>query len=141
MTDSLPTAEAVDAHVAAFERDLAAAPSVNDAKLLRDRYLGRKHSVVASWMQLIGSAPADQKKNIGQHANALKVAIEARWKAYEERAQNAQGDHGNQRFHAIRERVVALHADRRAVSRQLLRLSGRQRWLTHDRRGSRGAAS
>ena len=71
MSASFPTSEAVDTHVAAFERDLAAAPSLNDAKLLRDRYLGRKHSVVATWMQLIGSAPADQKKNIGQHANGL----------------------------------------------------------------------
>ena len=89
MSDSLPSADAVETHVAEFERDLAAAASPTDAKLLRDRYLGRKHSVVAGWMQLIGSAPADQKKSIGQHANALKVAIEARWKTYEERAQNA----------------------------------------------------
>src|SRR5580765_2681072 len=89
MSDSLPNAEAVDTHVAAFERELAAAPSLNDAKSLRDRYLGRKNSIVASWMQLIGSAPPEQKKHIGQYANALKVAIEARWKAYEETAQNA----------------------------------------------------
>ena len=64
-------------------------PPLNDAKALRDRYLGRKNSIVASWMQLIGGAPPDQKKSIGQHANALKVAIEARWTAYEEAAQNA----------------------------------------------------
>ena len=88
MSDSLPNSDAVAAHVAAFERELAAASSVNDAKSLRDRYLGRKNSIVASWMQLIGSAPVEQKKEIGQHANALKVAIEARWKAYEEAAQN-----------------------------------------------------
>jgi phenylalanyl-tRNA synthetase alpha chain len=90
MSDALPTAEAVEAHVAAFERELATAPSLNDAKLLRDRYLGRKHSIVAGWMQMIGGAPAEQKKNIGQQANALKVAIEARWQAYEEAAQNAR---------------------------------------------------
>jgi len=29
------------------------------------------------------------EKNIGQYANALKVAVEARWKTYEEAAQNA----------------------------------------------------
>jgi phenylalanyl-tRNA synthetase alpha chain len=73
----------------AFERELAAAASLNDAKTLRDRYLGRKHSIVASWMQLIGGAPPDQKKSIGLYANALKVAIEARWKTYAETAQNA----------------------------------------------------
>jgi len=89
MSDSLPNQEAVDAHIASFERELAAASSLNDAKSLRDRYLGRKQSIVASWMQLIGSAPADQKKAIGQCANALKVAVEARWKTYEEAAQNA----------------------------------------------------
>src|SRR3954453_11009638 len=89
MSDSLPTAAAVDTHVAAFERELAAAASLTEAKALRDRYLGRKNSIVSSWMQLIGAAPPDQKKHIGQYANALKVAIEARWKAYEETAQNA----------------------------------------------------
>ena len=90
MSDLLqPSLEAVDTHVAAFERELAAAASINDAKALRDRYLGRKHSIVASWMQLIGGAPPEQKKNIGQYANALKIAIEARWKTYEEVAQNA----------------------------------------------------
>jgi phenylalanyl-tRNA synthetase alpha chain len=89
MSDSLPTSEAVDTHVAAFERELAAVSSLNDAKSLRDRYLGRKNSIVAAWMQLIGSAPPEQKKHIGQYANALKVAIEARWKAYEETARNA----------------------------------------------------
>ena len=86
---TLPDQAAVDAHVAAFEGELAAASSVSDAKSLRDRYLGRKNSIVASWMQLIGGAPPDQKKNIGQYANALKVAIEARWKTYEEASQNA----------------------------------------------------
>jgi phenylalanyl-tRNA synthetase alpha chain len=89
MSDSLPTPEAVDAHVAAFERELAAAASIADAKSLRDRYLGRKNSIVSSWMQLLGGAPPDQKKHIGQYANALKVAVEARWSAYEAAAQNA----------------------------------------------------
>src|ERR1043165_6327882 len=88
MPDALPTSDAVDTHVAAFERELAAAPSLNDAKLLRDRYLGRKHSIVAGWMQLIGGAPPDQKKNIGRYANELKQAIEARCTIYEESAQN-----------------------------------------------------
>ena len=89
MSDLPPSPEAVETHVAAFERELAAAASVPDAKSLRDRYLGRKNSIVSSWMQLIGGAPPDQKKNIGQYANALKVAVEARWKTYEEAVQNA----------------------------------------------------
>jgi phenylalanyl-tRNA synthetase alpha chain len=89
MSDLQPGPESVATLVAQFEADLSAAASVNDAKSLRDRYLGRKNSIVASWMQTIGSAPPAQKKNIGQYANALKVAIEARWKAYEEAAQSA----------------------------------------------------
>ncbi len=79
----VPSPDAVAAHVAAFERELAAASSFADAKTLRDRFLGRKQSVVASWMQRIGSAPPDQKKAIGRCANELKHAIEARWTAYE----------------------------------------------------------
>lgn len=90
MSDLQPSPESVAAHVAAFERELAAAPSVNDAKTLRDRYLGRKNSIVASWMQIIGSAPVDQKKNIGRFANELKQAIETRWAAYEETARDAR---------------------------------------------------
>src|SRR5215208_3253303 len=80
---SLPDQAAVDAHVAAFERELAAATSLADAKSLRDRYLGRKNSIVAGWMAQIGSAPPDQKKNIGRYANELKQAIEARWTQHE----------------------------------------------------------
>src|SRR3954454_24449330 len=90
MTTSLqPSPESVAALVTQFDTELSAANSVRDAQTLRDRYLGRKNSIVASWMQLIGAAPPDQKKHIGQYANALKVAIEARWKTYEETAQNA----------------------------------------------------
>ena len=89
MSDLQPGPESVATHVAAFERELAAAASVNDAKSLRDRYLGRKNSIVASWMQMIGSAPVDQKKNIGRFANELKQAIEARWAAHEDAARDA----------------------------------------------------
>src|SRR5258706_5186670 len=89
MSDLLPSPESVAALVAQFETELAAAASGRDAQSIRDGYLGRKNSIVASWMQLIGGAPPDQKKHIGQYANALKIAIEARWHAYEAAAQNA----------------------------------------------------
>jgi phenylalanyl-tRNA synthetase alpha chain len=88
MSDLLPDQAAVDAHVATFERELAAAASARDAQSLRDRYLGRKNSVVAAWMQLIASAPPDQKKSIGRYANELKQAIEARWVQYEAAARD-----------------------------------------------------
>jgi phenylalanyl-tRNA synthetase alpha chain len=83
---SLPDEQAVATQIAAFDADLAHATSRRDAQSVRDRFLGRKNSVVASWMQLIASAPPDQKKNIGRYANELKQAIEARWAAYAEAA-------------------------------------------------------
>jgi phenylalanyl-tRNA synthetase alpha chain len=86
MSNSVPTAEAVQTQVAAFEADLAATKSAREAQNVRDKYLGRRNSVVASWMQLIGAAAPEEKKTIGRFANELKQAIEARWSAYEERA-------------------------------------------------------
>lgn len=86
MSDTLPTAAAIATQVDAFERDLAQASSVRDAQAVRDRYLARKNSVVASWMQLVAGAPPDQKKTVGRFANELKQAIETRWTAYVERA-------------------------------------------------------
>jgi phenylalanyl-tRNA synthetase alpha chain len=72
----------VDAQVAAFERELAGAKSARDAQTVRDRFLGRKHSVVQSWMQLIPAAAPEEKKAIGRHANALKQRIETLWSAF-----------------------------------------------------------
>jgi phenylalanyl-tRNA synthetase alpha chain len=83
---NLPDSTAVLEQIAAFERDLAAVRSARDAQGVRDKYLGRKQSVVASWMQLIGSAPPEQKKEIGRFANELKQAIESRWTDYQTRA-------------------------------------------------------
>ena len=84
---SLPTQASVDEHVAAFDAALARNPTARDAQALRDQYLGRKNSVVAAWMDLLRTAPPDQKKAIGGLANTLKQAIEARWAAYQEQAQ------------------------------------------------------
>ena len=84
--DRLPSPESVAALVAQFETDLAQAKSAREAQSVRDRYLGRKNSVVASWMQLIATSPVDQKKNIGRYANELKQAVEARWAHYSETA-------------------------------------------------------
>jgi phenylalanyl-tRNA synthetase alpha chain len=87
---SLPDAAAVATQIAAFDADLAGANTGRDAQAVRDRYLGRKNSIVASWMRLIATAPADRKKDIGQFANDLKQAIEARWKLYLEAAPAAR---------------------------------------------------
>ncbi len=82
----LPTSESVAEQVARFERELAAATSARDAQSVRDRFLGRKNSVVASWMQLLATAAPDHKKTIGRFANELKQAIETRWTAYDAHA-------------------------------------------------------
>src|SRR5713101_2366661 len=81
-----PSSESIAQHVASFEQELTAATSARDAQTVRDRYLGRKNSVVAAWMQTIGAAPPEEKKNIGRYANELKQAIEQRWQAYTELA-------------------------------------------------------
>src|SRR5437762_7011418 len=82
MVDLPPSSESVAQLTARFESELAQAKSARDAQSLRDRFLGRKNSVVASWMQLLATAAPDQKKNIGRYANDLKQAIEARWAQY-----------------------------------------------------------
>jgi phenylalanyl-tRNA synthetase alpha chain len=86
----LPDSAAVETATAAFEAELAQARSARDAQAVRDRYLGRKNSVVASWMQMLGAAPADQKREIGRLANELKQAIEARWTTYTSAAASSE---------------------------------------------------
>ena len=86
MSSSLPTSDTVQAQIAAFDAELAQATSARDAQAVRDRYLGRKNSLVASWMQLIADAPPADKKNIGRFANQLKEAIEERWARHLEAA-------------------------------------------------------
>ncbi|MGE0449198.1 MAG: phenylalanine--tRNA ligase subunit alpha [Vicinamibacterales bacterium] len=81
---SIPDSASVAAELERFDRELASAATARDAQAVRDRFLGRKNSVTAAWMQLIGGAPPDQKKLIGRFANELKQQIEARWTAYQE---------------------------------------------------------
>jgi phenylalanyl-tRNA synthetase alpha chain len=80
---SVPDSTSVQTQIAAFDADLAAATSPREAQAVRDRYLGRKNSVVAAWMQLLADAAPEQKRNIGRCANELKQAIEAKWAMYQ----------------------------------------------------------
>ena len=86
MSDRLPSSESVALLVEDFERELGQAKSARDAQTVRDRYLGRKQSHVAAWMQRIAGAPPDEKKSIGRFANELKHTIEERWTRYVEQA-------------------------------------------------------
>ena len=79
---NVPDPAAVQTEVARFEAELTQAKSAREAQAVRDRFLGRKNSVVASWMQWIGGAAPAQKREIGQLANDLKQAIETRWEEY-----------------------------------------------------------
>src|SRR6266436_6440953 len=78
----VPDPDSVQTEVARFEAELAHAKSAHEAQAIRDRFLGRKNSVVASWMQWIGGASPDQKREIGRLANELKQALETRWEQY-----------------------------------------------------------
>jgi phenylalanyl-tRNA synthetase alpha chain len=89
MSDLAPSTESVAILVQQFERELAGTKSAREAQSVRDRYLGRKNSVVAAWMQRIAGAAVDEKKNIGRYANELKQAIDTRWTQYEATAREA----------------------------------------------------
>jgi hypothetical protein len=60
MTDLPPSSESVEHLVKQFDAELSQAKSARDAQSVRDRFLGRKNSFVASWMQTIGSAPPER---------------------------------------------------------------------------------
>jgi phenylalanyl-tRNA synthetase alpha chain len=86
---SLPDQTSVEQQIALFEDELGRVKSAREAQAVRDKFLGRKNSVVASWMHMIGGAPPDQKRQIGRFANELKQAIEERWAAYQAGSANA----------------------------------------------------
>jgi phenylalanyl-tRNA synthetase alpha chain len=79
---SLPDPYSVEGVLAKFHGDLHASKSIQDAQAVRDRYLGRKGSVIAGWMERLASAPPAQKRELGQRTNALKQELETRWASY-----------------------------------------------------------
>src|SRR5438552_4251727 len=81
---NLHTVEGVLAH---FHQDLKAAKTPHDQQAVRDRYLGRKNSVLAEWMERLAAAPPAEKKTLGQLTNALKRELEARWTTFMEGAE------------------------------------------------------
>jgi len=48
MSDITPTPDSIAEQLLTFERELKAARSPQEARVVRDRFLGRKNSVVAS---------------------------------------------------------------------------------------------
>ena len=90
-----------------FERELAAAKSARDAQSVRDRYLGRKNSVVAAWMQSIGERarrPEEEHRPLRERAETGDRSALA---GYDEAARDAARRAGGRRRHAARPRAAA----------------------------------
>jgi phenylalanyl-tRNA synthetase alpha chain len=71
---------------AEFDRALAGARSTDDLRRLRDHFLGRKQGRLTSLLKAVGSAPAEERRALGQQANELKQSIEAALAAREAEA-------------------------------------------------------
>jgi len=82
-----PNLTTVEGVLARFHGDLYAAATPHDRHAVRDRYLGRKNSVLAEWMERLAAAPPAEKKTLGQLTNALKRELEARWTTFMESAE------------------------------------------------------
>src|SRR5262245_39073957 len=79
---SQPDMHSVEGVLARFREDLHASTSSQDGQAVRDRYLGRKGSVIAEWMERLAAAPAAQKRELGQRTNALKQELEKSWTSF-----------------------------------------------------------
>ncbi|HXG90053.1 MAG TPA: phenylalanine--tRNA ligase subunit alpha [Vicinamibacterales bacterium] len=60
-----------------FRAELAVVRTDAELQALRTRWVGRKGSWVAAFMDLVGRATPDEKRLIGRHANDLKRAVDA----------------------------------------------------------------
>jgi phenylalanyl-tRNA synthetase alpha chain len=88
----LPNLHTVEGVLASFNDDLNAAGTAHERQAVRDRYLGRKNSILAEWMERLAAAPSAEKKQLGQLTNALKRELEARWAQRAEAALAAPAD-------------------------------------------------
>ena len=64
-----------------FEQELNDAAGEAALRIVRDRYLSRKGGLVSALLKSLGSAPPDQRRELGQLANQLKQDIESRLEA------------------------------------------------------------
>lgn len=76
MTDIDPSI-GIDRARALFTEELAAATTDAALQALRTRWVGRKSSWVAAFMDAVGKAAPDQKRALGRGANDLKREVEA----------------------------------------------------------------
>ena len=59
-----------------IERDIGSIKSAADLRTVRDRYLSRKSGVISVELKALASAPADQRRTLGQALNGLKQYAE-----------------------------------------------------------------
>src|SRR5688500_3260271 len=92
-----------------FRAELAAVRTDAELQALRTRWVGRKGSWVAAFMEALATATPEQKKAVGRGANELKKEVEA----------------------AIAEREAALASTRRPPNAVDITLPGRAPVLGH----------
>jgi phenylalanyl-tRNA synthetase alpha chain len=86
MSESTPTADLIAEQILAFERALKEAASLHEAKLVRDRFLGRNNSVLSTLMQQIAAAPPEVRGKVGRYANEFKKIAESKWAEFQAEA-------------------------------------------------------
>src|SRR4051812_17492815 len=60
-----------------FDLELRAVTGDADLRALRDRYLARKGGIASTLLKDVASAPADERRALGQAANEFKQHVEA----------------------------------------------------------------
>jgi phenylalanyl-tRNA synthetase alpha chain len=73
----IDTSISPDRALAVFRDELQAVRTGADLLSLRTRWIGRKGSWVAAYMEAIGKATPDEKRTLGRLANELKKSVEA----------------------------------------------------------------
>jgi phenylalanyl-tRNA synthetase alpha chain len=73
----IDTSISPDRALAVFRDELTAVRTDADLQALRTRWIGRKGSWVAAYMEAIGKSTPDEKRVLGRLANELKKAVEA----------------------------------------------------------------
>ncbi len=77
MANPIDPSLAPDRALTVFHDELAAVRTDADLQTLRTRWIGRKGSWTAAYMDAIGKAAPDEKRTLGRLANELKKAVES----------------------------------------------------------------
>ena len=75
--------------LAALDQEAAKLSGENEWKVFRDRWMSRKSGVLMQVTEWLKTAPKEQKRDVGQRVNEVKVKIEAAVDAAEARVQSS----------------------------------------------------